>query len=227
MPKNVFLTQTLQFISLYLFLKITGTSTWHENKLKEISFVLITYCVYIVLSRFVYLLKPISIEISQTNNLGSNIQQTLIVKKDNEFKQSQSLRTVKLNMKVTRKNSVWWKILLSYIKNKNLIVSIEAVPRSFLLQAEDGGMTPELITSETGFHIHINELLEDMCYQNNEVTIDKTYTYFVVDHPDYYIPQSVSSIVQPRIIAGSKPLFLLSFFINFKSELHNIRYFNK
>lgn len=220
--------QTIQYIALYfIFSFFWRDSSWYQNKQKEIIFVVVTYILYLIVGWFTWLLRPIIIEVKQTNSLGSGINQTLILQADGEIKTDQKLRTVKLELKVSRKGSIWWWFLMRSLNGKELYLEIEPVPDGMLLQANERFQIQELESTDTGFKIDLAKLLIQLRSQVGKLSIEKTYLYSVTEHPDITIPSNLSSIIQPKLMLKNKPIKLLRLFIDFKTSQHEIKFFKK
>ncbi|MEM4996344.1 hypothetical protein WKH56_27565 [Priestia sp. SB1] len=227
MPKAMFLTQTINYITLYFIFHFWNDSTWYQNKEKEIAFIVATYLLSLLVGWFAWLLRPIKIEIKQTNNVGSDISQTIILNQHGETKTDQSLRTIKLEVKISRRRSIWWWLLIKWIKARKLAIEVEPVPSGMLLQANERFQVSEIESSNYGFKIELSTLLVQLYNQPGTFSIGKTYLYSVTEHEDITIPSNLSSIVSPYISINSKPIKLLNLLINHKVVEHEIKFFKK
>jgi heme/copper-type cytochrome/quinol oxidase subunit 2 len=227
LQRTVFIMQTIQYIALYFIFRFWSGSTWYQNKEKEIIFVVVTYILYLIVGWFTWLLRPIIIEVKQTNSLGSGINQTLILQVDGETKTDQSLKTVKLELKVSRRGSIWWWLLMKLLSGKELCLEVEPVPDGMLLQANERFQTQELESTANGFKIDLTKLFNQLHNQVGKLSIEKTYLYSVTEHPDITIPSNLTSVVQPKLTLKSKPIKLLRLFIDFKTSQHEIKFFKK
>jgi len=219
--------QTIQYIALYFIFRFWNDSTWYQNKEKEIVFIVVTYLLYLLVGWFTWLLRPIKIEVKQTNSLGNGIDQTLILQVDGTTKTDQSLKTVKLELKISRRGSIWWRLLMRIIKGKKLCLEVDPVPEGMFLQAKEHFQIQEVTSTYSGFEIDLTQLMNQLYNQIGKLSIDKTYLYFVTEHQDITIPSNLSSVVQPKLTLNSKPIKFLHLFIDFKTSQHEIKFFKK
>ncbi len=219
--------QTIQFIALYFVFRLWSDSTWYQDKEKEILFVVVTYILYLMLGWFTWILRPIKIEVKQTNNLGNGIDQTLMVQVDGESKTDQSLKTVKLELIVSRKVSIWWWLLMWRVKRADVRLAVDPVPKGMLLQAHDRHQIEEVANTENGFSIDLSNIISQLSNQVGKLSIEKTYLYSVTEHEDITIPSNLSSVVQPVLTVNAKPMKLLHLLIDFSTSKHEIKFFKK
>ena len=219
--------QTIQYAALYFIFRFWSDSTWYKNKEKELVFILVSYLLYLIVGCFTWLLRPILIEVKQTNSLGSGIDQTIILQIGGDNKTDQSLKIVKLELKISRSGSLWWRILLRIIKKKKLCLEVAPIPEGMLLQANERFQIEELSSTYNGFNIDLTKLINQLYTQSGKLSIDKTYLYFVTEHEDITLPSNLSSVVQPKLTLNSKPIRFLHLFINFKTSQHKIEFFKK
>ncbi len=219
--------QTIQYIALYFIFRFWSDSTWYQNKEKEILFVAITYIFSLLIGWFSWLLRPIKIEVTQSNNLGSGIDQTLIVQVDGENKTDQSLKTIKLELTISRKVSLWWWLLMWRLKKKKIYLEIDPIPYGMLLQAHERFQIEEVSSTINGFIIDLSDLIIQLNNQIGKFSIKKTYLYSVTEHEDLTVPSNMSSVVQPKLTLNSKPIKFLHLLIDFKTSKHEIKFFKK
>lgn len=219
--------QTVQFIALYFIFRFWSDSTWYQNKEKEILFVVVTYLFSLMLGWFTWILRPIKIEVKQTNQLGSGIDQTLIVQVNGESKTDQNLKTVKLELVINRKISIWWWLLMLRLKKQDVQLVVAPVPHGMLLQAHDRFQISEVTSTENGFNIDLSDFLIQLRNQIGKLSIEKTYLYSVTEHEDITIPSNMSSVVQPMLTVNGKPIKLLHLLIDFDTNQHEIKFFKK
>lgn len=220
--------QTIQFLVLYFVFRLFWSdSSWYQDKEKEILFLVATYLVYLLVSWFSWLRRPLLIEINQSNNLGAGITQTIIVQIDGEVKTDQSQRTVSMEVKISRRSSIWWFLLKILIKNKPLKLIIEPLIKEITLQSHDVFSMEELRSTKTGFEIDVSELIKVLDKQHGELCVIKTYLYIIPEHQDIIMPANLTTVIQPRFTLESKLSKILILFMDFKTLGHEIKIFKK
>ncbi|MCU7756896.1 hypothetical protein N7988_28115 (plasmid) [Bacillus cereus] len=231
LDRKNFFTQTIQYLLLLiLFNQFWGEEKWFANKLRDSLLMIGIYISFLLVGWFSFLFRPISISVVQNNALGSNIEFTLITQEGNRIS-SELQRTVKLDLEVTRKGSVWWRILLRLIKNKELLLEVEPTPRQLMLQAKDQFQNDEIIVdNQTGFKISLNKIINDLGSLQtgkNNVVITKTYPYYIANHTDISIPDNLSASVIPRFTVNGEGLKWLKFFIKLDIKEQKVRFFRR
>lgn len=222
-----FFTQTIQFIIIYVIFHSSTSEPWFQNKLRDTIVLLISYLLFMVLPLFDWIFRPIKINVKQENKLGKAAGNTQMLFDKSGCLTPESQRTVNLTIEITRRGSIWWKILLAILKRKELSVVIEPVPNDLLLQGRDFARMREVEITEKGFFIKINSFLLDLSNRRSKLTIAKSFPYFVTDHPDIHIPHNLSASVQPIILVNGKKSFFINFFVNFAGENHQIFVFRR
>lgn len=226
MERNFFLIQSIQFLTLYIIFQFWDNTSWWQDKEKEILFLVVSYLIYMILTSIIWFLKPISIEVNQSSIIGSDIEQTVVFQSNQEIKTHQMLRTIRVDVKLTRKKSIWWFLLLKLIQRRNLDVVIEPIPKGIYLQPKD--ITAEEIEiTRDGYKINLNNLLEEMSTFSGTFEVARSYPYVLTDHEEIIIADNLSSIIIPRIYYNNKPVKFLSLLIKTAINKHNVRYYNK
>lgn len=224
-----FITQTIQYLILItIFNHFWGTQLWYQNKLKDTLLLIAIYICFLVIGWFSFLFRPIHIKIEQTSSLGPAIDYTLITLEGSKLS-SELQRSVSASIKFTRNGSLWWRLLLFVLKNKNVYLVFQPTPRQLSLQAKEQFQNPEIENDgNTGFKIRLNEFLNEIGQANTkETTITKTYVYSITDHPEITLPKDLSASVIPSIYINDKPAKWLKSLIKIEFNEQKIRFFRR
>lgn len=227
MPKSLFITQTINYLALYLFFRLWSDSTWYQNKEKEIIFILATYTISLAIGWFTWLFRPLKIQITQSNTIGSAESQTIILHSGGKEKTIQEMRTIKLTINIFRRTSLWWWLLMKYLKKKTLYLEASTVPSGLEIQVLNRLQLSEVERTQEGFKIKLNPLLHRLNNQIGNFEVSQTYLYLVTEHPDLQIPSNLTVSINPFLSVNSKPIKLLYLLINFKTSMHEIKYYKK
>ncbi|MCY8915672.1 hypothetical protein MOE20_06525 [Bacillus atrophaeus] len=227
MPKSLFITQTINYLALYLFFRLWSDSTWYQNKEKEIIFIAVTYTISLAVGWFAWLFRPIKIQITQSNTIGSGETQTIILHSGGREKTTQEMRTIKLTINILRRTSIWWWLLIHYLNKKKLCLEVSTVPSGLEIQVNDRFQLSEIERTQEGFKIKLNPLLHSLNKQIGTFEISQTYLYSVTEHEELQIPSNLSVSINPFLSVDSKPIKLLYLLVNFKTDLHEIKYYKK
>lgn len=222
-----FVTQTIQFIILYLLFRSSTNEPWFQNKLRDTVVLLLSYIVFMIVPLFGWLFRPLVISVKQENKLGKAAGNTQILKEKNELKTPANQRTVNLTVEITRRGSVWWRFLMWRLKSRELKIIVEATPAELNIQGTDFVRLNEINITEKGFQIKLNSLLQSLNERTGSFTIAKSFPYFVTDHPDIHIPHNLSASVQPVLVTNGKKSFFTKLLIHFITEVHQIYVFKR
>lgn len=220
-------TFLLQYAVLIIGFSIWSGTPWYQNKEKEIAFLVCVFIVQAVISWFTWLFRPITIKITQDSKLGKGIEFTLVLVEKDQLSTVQLQRTVNLAIEITRRGSIWWRILLLLYRKKKIQLLVESVPKQLELQPQDVLLLSEVEVTETGFAISLNKMIEELWHQSGNFPVSISYPYFIADHPEYHIPNSLSAMVQPKLIVNNKPAIFLRALIRFDTDKHQIRFFRR
>lgn len=231
LDRKNFFTQTIQYILLlFLFNQFWGEEKWLENKLRDSLLLIGIYLCFLLISWFSFLFRPLSITVTQNNALGNNIDFTLITQENNRLS-SELQRTVKLDLEITRKGSIWWRILLRLIKNKELFLEIEPTPRQLMIQAKDPFQNNEIVVdTQTGFKIRLNEMINEigtLQTGKKSITVTKVYPYYITNHTDIEIPDNLSASISPTFTVNGKSAKWLKLFLQLDIKEQKVRFFRR
>lgn len=236
MFKSIVIQQTVSFILFYILFSSLNDNTFYEDKKKEFIVFLIMYLLYMLSQAFLWLLKPIKINITQTNAVGEDIKQTIILKKDGENKTSQELRTIALKVELVKVKSIWWPLLKVCNNLRNISIMVEPVPQDLYLKYSNETIS-ELKDIEYGFIIDLNSIFNQLYSQEGTMSVKKEYLYYVSDHPDIIIAEDITSVVKPYIVSSSKnkdfdsdrfkKILFLKLILKLSTTQHEVKYFVK
>ncbi len=224
-----FITQTIQYIILLtVFNYFWGAQLWYQNKLRDTLLLIFIYIVFLLIGWLSFLFRPIHLKIKQTNSLGEGIPFTLLTVEGSK-KASLLQRTVKMSIDFERKGSIWWKLLLYILKEKDVYLVIQPTPRQLVLQPAEQFQNQEImVDGKHGFKLFLNDLITEVGQlQSKEAAISKTYLYSVIDHPDITIPESLTATVIPSLYINDKPINWLKILIKIETEEQQIRFFRR
>lgn len=221
------LTQTFQFALILVFFHGSTGQPWFENKVRDTIILLVSYFVYMVIPFFSWLFRPLVITLKQESRLGGGVDVTPILLENDAMKTHQTLRTVNLSIEIVRRGSIWWRILIWFLRQRTVNIVIHATPDELLIQPPDSLLLNDVSMGETGFSIDISLLIKSMRAGSGKFSINKSFPYIVADHPDIHISHNLSAIVQPKLYIGNKPSRFLKLFIKFETNNHKIVFFRR
>jgi hypothetical protein len=224
-----FITQTIQYVILLtIFNHFWGSQAWYQNKLRDTLLIITIYFCFLIIGWFSFLFRPIQIKVDQSSALGPAINYTLITSEGSKLS-SELQRSVSATIKFSRHGSIWWRPLLWILKNKNVFLVIQPTPKQLSLQAKEQFQNPEIIADgKTGFKIRLNDFLNEVGQASGtKITIAKTYTYFITDHPEITIPDNLTASVIPSVYINDKPAKWLKALIKIEFNEQKILFFRR
>lgn len=214
MKEEKFFTEELikELIKLLLIIIIhiwiSSTSPAKQNLhliglIKDNILIIITSLIYFfVLFLFNRIKRPIRISVSLKNFCDPSRHTALYRTGLNR----EDTKTVVVHIEIKETNSVWNSLALKMLKNKNIYVQIESLPKNQSLICQPLQITKDIKVLGDGFLININNLI----YGNleNRIYLDMQYKFIVEENRDYPFDHNQDIPIKPCLLIDEKPLKL-------------------
>lgn len=225
-----FISHVCQFLSLIILFSLFGSDNWLDDKFKDLLFFALAYVISIFIGRLTYLFRPLNIQINMNNSLGENESTTNLHHTDGLLETQQYQRTINLKLIIKRRGSIWWKILIFFLKKNDIHILINSNPSELHLQAIDDLLIKEIKLLSKGFSIRLNDLLFDLSKSTGEYSISRTYDFIIADHTDFYPPRdSIYKLESSISLSKTKKIvqFLCKSLIQFEGNKHDVKFFRR
>ncbi|WP_099346792.1 hypothetical protein [Clostridium tertium] len=224
--KNI-VVQLIQFIIFYIFARYYWAGEqWYQDKLKEMLFFLIVSFAFVVVGIILDgFLSPIHLEILQENKMFSGEQTNFSIRSNRQTQEQD--RIVKVNIKISRKYSVWGRFVGWILKNISYKVILEPDTLGIKVQLLDDiniSHTNSIFNSTVqGIEINIGEYIRSTLNTTTQCEIFKEIQYKVIEDRANYSPSS-RFVICPVVRSSGFKSKVLGIFIKPKSSQHIINF---
>lgn len=219
--------QVIQF-SLFYFIarNFWGTEQWYQDKVKEMSIFLGMAIMFIIIGGVLNSFgSPINMQIKQVNKRFGGNQTNFSIRGSNKTIEFE--RIIKVKVQLSRKYSMWGKVIAWTLKNINYKVAIEPDTSGLKLQLVDDinlHHNNSIISSTmTGIEIDVGSYIRSTLNATNQCEVFKEIEYTIIEDRSNYSTSGMF-VICPKIRSTGILSKILGVFIRGNIEQHIVNF---
>lgn len=193
---------------------------WSSSLLASTAVGVTSMAVYILLTFFVKIRRPLQINVTVTNSVTKDS----ITHYYAQTEGGEIQRTVEVELNIEKRSSVssWLSLLL--LRKKKVNISFETLPIAQFLLIPEGNKST--ILTQSGFLINVTEIVLEFLEEQN-ACIKRRFQFVINEFRDAEISNDCKIAIKPKyLIGGKKITWMHSLLYDVRLDEHLIRYFN-